>query len=61
MPEQPPDPRNYDMRIPPPPDPSKKNDAQKPSSDQSKAETNTAKNTDVAGEKSPPTGTQTQK
>jgi hypothetical protein len=31
MPEQPPDPLHYDMRIPPPPDPAKQ-EAKKPSS-----------------------------
>lgn len=32
MPEQPPDPLHYDMRIPPPPDPAKHREAEEPSS-----------------------------
>lgn len=43
MPEQPPDPRNYDMRIPPPSDPNKKEDS--PTlPDRSDSESDTARN-----------------
>jgi hypothetical protein len=38
MPEQPPDPLHYDMRIPPPPDPSKPRKAGKPSSNVDESE-----------------------
>jgi hypothetical protein len=38
MPEQPPDPLHYDMRIPPPPDPAKHRGAEKPSSSKSESD-----------------------
>jgi hypothetical protein len=38
MPEQPPDPLHYDMRVPPPPDPSKQREAGKPSSNVDESE-----------------------
>jgi hypothetical protein len=47
MPEQPPDPRHYDMRIPPPSDPSKQRQTEKPAADDSEAESNTTKDTHV--------------
>lgn len=40
MPEQPPDPRNYDMRIPPVPEPDKS------PTDEGEKESNTAKDAD---------------
>ena len=49
MPEQPPDPRHYDMKIPPEPDPSKQHAPEKPPSDQNQNEneSESAKNTRV--------------
>jgi hypothetical protein len=48
MPEQPADPRHYDMRIPPPPDPSKQHQPEKPSADEAEAASNTVKDTHPA-------------
>jgi hypothetical protein len=45
MPEQPPDPRHYDMRIPPPHDPNSKRDSQKPPFDRSEDPANTGNET----------------
>jgi hypothetical protein len=52
MPEQPRDPRHYEMRIPPEPDQAtlKKGDLKKPVEDENKDDSNTAKDTIVARE-----------
>lgn len=51
MPEQPSDPLHYDMRIPPPPDPSNKRDGEKESGHHDHIESNTAgKNGTVRGD-----------
>ena len=47
MPEQPPDPLHYDMKIPPEPDPNKQHAPVKPASDQNESESNSTKDTDV--------------
>jgi hypothetical protein len=47
MPEQPPDPRDYDMRIPPPHDSSKQKGPETPVSDESESDRDTAKDTNV--------------
>ena len=47
MPEQPPDPRHYDMRIPPPHDPDKQRGPDKPASDENETVNETAKDTSV--------------
>ncbi|WP_348265048.1 hypothetical protein P8935_11030 [Telmatobacter sp. DSM 110680] len=51
MPEQPPDPRHYDMRIPPPHDPNTKPDSQKPASDRSDGSANTGRENSVDDDK----------
>jgi hypothetical protein len=48
MPEQPPDPRHYDMRIPPPSDPSKQRQPEKPPTDETEASSNAVKDTHPA-------------
>jgi len=57
MPEQPPDPRHYDMRIPPPADANEKQDSQT-SSDRSDTETDAEKETGLGSEKFPPSRSQ---
>lgn len=62
MPEQPPDPLHYEMKIPPEPDPNKQHDPEKQPSDQKQDETenqsNTAKDTNVVrgGDDKPQSG-----
>jgi hypothetical protein len=43
MPEQPPDPLHYEMKIPPEPDPNKQRAPEKPASDQNQDEGETAR------------------
>jgi hypothetical protein len=52
MPEQPRDPRHYEMKIPPEPDQAtlKKEDLKKPLEDENKYDSNTAKDTSVVRE-----------
>jgi hypothetical protein len=45
MPEQPPDPLHYEMKIPPEPDPNKQRGREKPPSDKSEDETQTVRDT----------------
>lgn len=47
MPEQPPDPLHYDMKIPPEPDPNKQIAPEKPASDQDESESSSRKDTKV--------------
>ena len=47
MPEQPPDPLHYDMKIPPEPDPNKQHGPEKPSSDNDEDQASSAKDTNV--------------
>lgn len=47
MPEQPPDPLHYDMKIPPEPDPNKQHAPEKPPSDGNEDASQTARNTSV--------------
>jgi hypothetical protein len=45
MPEQPPDPLHYEMKIPPEPDPNKQRGPEKPPSDKNDDETQTVRDT----------------
>ena len=57
MPEQPPDPLHYDMKIPPEPDASKQRGPEKPPSDQTNDESSTARDTIVVrGDDNPQAG-----
>lgn len=47
MPEQPPDPLHYDMKIPPDPDPDKQHAPEKPASDEKNEDSPTARDTTV--------------
>jgi hypothetical protein len=47
MPEQPPDPLHYDMKIPPEPDPEKQRGPEEPPSDNDENASNEAKDTNV--------------
>lgn len=47
MPEQPPDPLHYEMKIPPEPDPNKQHAPEKPAAHQDERESNSAKDTDA--------------
>lgn len=47
MPEQPPDPLHYDMKIPPEPDPNKQHQPEKPPSDDNEDASQTARDTNV--------------
>ena len=48
MPEQPPDPLHYDMKIPPEPDPNKQHQPEKPPSDDNQDASQTVRDTSVA-------------
>jgi hypothetical protein len=48
MPEQPPDPLHYDMKIPPEPDPEKQHQPAKPPSDENEREPNDARDSTTA-------------
>jgi hypothetical protein len=57
MPEQPPDPLHYDMKIPPEPDPNKQHAPQKKSSDEDENASQTARDTNVVrGDDKPQAG-----
>ena len=57
MPEQPPDPLHYDMKIPPEPDPNKQHAPQKISSDEDENASQTARDTNVVrGDDKPQAG-----
>ena len=47
MPEQPPDPLHYDMKIPPEPDANRQHGPEKPASDENKDSSETARDTNV--------------
>ena len=47
MPEQPPDPLHYDMKIPPEPHPNKQHQPEKPPSDDNEDASQTARDTNV--------------
>lgn len=47
MPEQPPDPLHYEMKIPPEPDPNKQHGPEKPPSDENEDASQTARDTNV--------------
>ncbi len=47
MPEQPPDPLHYDMKIPPEPDPNKQHEPEEPASDENEDTSQTARDTSV--------------
>ncbi|WP_109486590.1 hypothetical protein [Occallatibacter savannae] len=47
MPEQPPDPLHYDMKIPPEPDHNKQHAPEKPASDENEDASQTARDTSV--------------
>ena len=47
MPEQPPDPLHYDMKIPPEPEPNKQRAPEKPASDENEDTSQTARDTTV--------------
>jgi hypothetical protein len=60
MPEQPPDPLHYDMKIPPEPDPNKQHAPEKPASDQDESESGSTKDTNVVrGDDTPQAGRNT--
>jgi hypothetical protein len=48
MPEQPPDPLHYDMKIPPEPDPNRQHGPEKPSSGENEDASQAARDTNVA-------------
>lgn len=57
MPEQPPDPLHYDMKIPPEPDPNKQHGPEKPASDENGEDSQTARDTNVVrGDDKPQVG-----
>lgn len=57
MPEQPPDPLHYDMKIPPEPDPDKQHAPDKPPSDKSEEDEGTARDVSVTrGDDEPQAG-----
>ena len=57
MPEQPPDPLHYDMKIPPEPDPNKQHAPEKPPSDKNEDDSSTARDTNVVrGDDEPQAG-----
>jgi hypothetical protein len=61
MPEQPPDPLHYDMKIPPEPDPNKQHGAEKPPAErlegENETESNTTRDTNVVrGDDKPQSG-----
>lgn len=47
MPEQPPDPLHYEMKIPPEPDPNKQHGPEKPASDENDDASQTARDVNV--------------
>jgi hypothetical protein len=48
MPEQPPDPLHYDMKIPPEPDPNRQHGPEKPASGENEDASQAARDTNVA-------------
>jgi hypothetical protein len=57
MPEQPPDPLHYEMKIPPEPDPNKQHGPEKPTSDENEDASQTARDVNVVrGDDKPQAG-----